>query len=299
MPEDPKFSHRLADDPTQPADGEWTYFHRGWTYQEFVFAKRRLIFTDGPLRWLCANTKLAEERWNKYYSRDVWINDLDIRSTHWVNDRLPSLAMLRGIIYGYSTRYFTYQRDVLKAFLGIQSHLDGIFSGGLNYGHPKMLFDISITWTSYTWVTKRIASAGVSTEEDNPPSWSWMGWVGGIYLPRDAEADSLVGRDGFTESVAKWFSMKSPSSSLWDLRPIKCEWLPYKMLFESDPSQVPKGWEVDTSGSRGFRVESDPISRHSRYPVPIPSSTGTIQPIEQHKFIFARTSRCFLFSRGF
>lgn len=290
MPQDPRYSRRLADVPTEPADQEWTYRHRGWTYQEFVFAKRRLIFTDGPLRWLCANTKLAEERWDKYYSRDVWTNHFDITSTHWVNDRLPSLAILRGIVSGYSTRHFTYQSDVLKAFLGIQSHLDGIFSGGLNYGHPEMFFDIALTWTSFTWVTRRIASVGVSTEEDNPPSWSWMGWLGGIHLPRDAERDSFGRRDGFTESVAKWFSMKSPSSSLGDLRPINCKWQDYKMLFESDPSQVPDGWEVDTLGSRACRVGSDP--NYSKYPVPIPSSTGTIQPIEQRKFLFARTSRC-------
>lgn len=297
MPPDPNYRRRLADYPRGPADEEWMYVHRGWTYQEFVFAKRRLIFTDGPLRWLCADTKLAEERWDKYYLWDVWTNDRDTRSTHWVNNRLPSLEILRGIIEEYNTRHFTYQCDVLKAFLGIQSHLDGIFSGGLNYGHPEMFFDISLIWTSTTWVTRRIASADVSTEDDNPPSWSWMGWHGGVDFPLDAEGDSFGDRDGFTESVAEWFSMKSPSSSLWDLRPIKCKWFHYKTLFESDPSQVPDGWEVDASGSRACRVGSDPSSQYSKYPVPVPSSTETIQPIEQRKFLFARTSRCHFHTR--
>lgn len=38
------------DEPEESRPAGQTYIERGWTYQEFAFAPRRLVFTDGPLR---------------------------------------------------------------------------------------------------------------------------------------------------------------------------------------------------------------------------------------------------------
>lgn len=121
-----------------------------------------------------------------------------------------------------------------------------------------------------------------------------MGWRGEFDFTRDAEHYASFESDGFTESVAEWFSMESPSSSLSGMRLVNCKWHHYKTLFESDPSHVPDGWEVYTerSGSIRCRVVSGSDELSSRYPVPMPSSTATIQSIEQRKFLFAKTSRC-------
>lgn len=101
----------------EPADEGSAYHHRGWTYQEFIFAKRRLIFTDGPLRWLCAHMKLGEETWD-YLDRDAWTY-YEMILTHWVNNRHPSPYDLDIVASEYNIRHFTYQPDVLGAFLGI------------------------------------------------------------------------------------------------------------------------------------------------------------------------------------
>lgn len=284
----------------EPTDEGLAYNHRGWTYQEFIFAKRRLVFTDGPLRWLCGKTKLGEEIRDKF-SWGSWIYEMAY--THWVDDRLPSLQILSTISSEYNMRHFRYQTDVLRAFLGIQNHLEGVFDGGLNHGHPEMFFDISLAWTTFKGVTRRIASADVSPEEANLPSWSWMGWHGESYFPGDAEYSPLSDQDGFTEPVAEWFAMTSPSPSPLNMRPVNCKWHHYKTLFESDPSQVLDGWEVYAltsgsllsrvaSGSLLCRIASGPSKKSSYYPVPVPSATETTQSVQQWRFLFSKTSRC-------
>lgn len=162
-----------------------------------------------------------------------------------------------------------------------------------------MFFDISLAWSAFLGVTRRLVSADVSSEEDNFPSWSWMGWHGEFHFTFDAEHFSCGANDGFTEPVAEWFAMESPSPSSSNMRPVSCKWHHYKTRFESDPSQILEGWEVYTaeSGSRLCRVVSNSGTEGSRYPVPIPSSTEVIQPIEQRKFLFSKTSLCHFVTR--
>lgn len=288
----PIYSTVSADDSTEPVDKGLAYSDRGWTFQEFIFAKRRLIFTDGPLRWLCQECEFGEET-SDYLDRDGWTHRMT--RTYWVDDRLPSLEILKEIVSEYNERHFTYQNDILGAFLGIQSHLDGIFQGGLNYGHPEMFFDTSLAWPATWGVKRRIAPADASPDESQLPSWSWMGWHGGFYFDGDWEySKSSLDRTGFTESVAQWFAMRFPSPSPLNMRPVHCKWHHYKTLFERDPSQVPDGWEVytATSGSTRCRVVSGSGTGSARYPVPIPSSTESIKPIEQLRFLFSKTTRC-------
>lgn len=275
------------------ADEGKTYNERGWTYQEFAFAKRRLIFTDGPLRWICKSTHYGEET-RSGLKWDNWTPTMP--SMKWMDTKFPCLFDMSTIARDYADRHFTFQGDALKAFLGIQSHLNLVFHGGLNYGHPEIFFDISLTWTANFGITRRIVPADVSPDQYNLPSWSWMGWRGCIGFVVDAEYDLHVPRrDGFTESITEWFAMRSPSTS--DMRPVNCRWHHYKTLFQDDPSHVLDGWEafIGESGSILYRVISDPrahIDRnYSRYPVPIPSSAEATKPIEQLQFLFAKTTR--------
>lgn len=283
-----------TEDDRVPTDEGSHYNDRGWTYQEFLFAKRRLIFTDGPLRWLCRRGRMGEETRSFLEEEDRSVHEMI--STLYIHDRLPSLHILDEIISDYNNRHFTYQPDVLRAFLGIQNHLNGVFPGGLNYGHPEIFFDISLAWEAALGMKRRVASAKVSLEEDYLPSWSWMGWHGRLEFSTDTEFYSLSRNNGFTESVAEWYSMESPSSSLSNMQLVDCKWHHYKMLFQRDPSQVPDEWEVYQATSKQVlcRIISEPETdlQGSRYPVPIPSPTDTIQPLEQRKFLFAKTSRC-------
>lgn len=281
------------DDRVSTIEGS-AYNDRGWTYQEFIFAKRRLVFTDGPLRWICGSAKYGEETWGDL-KRDGWTSGME--DTDCMDEIFPSFYTLELIAPDYNTRYFTYQPDVLKGFLGIQTHLNGVFHGGLNYGHPEMFFDISLAWISNPGMKRRLVSAGMSPEADELPSWSWMGWRGRFGFIGDGEYSTSI-RDGFTEPVAEWFSMESPSPSMSNMKLVNCKWHHYKTLFEKDPTQVPDGWKVDTaiSGPLPCRVVSE-TQLSSRYPVPVPSPTDNIQPLEQRKFLFSKTSRCHFATR--
>lgn len=104
-----------------------TYLERGSTYQEFAFAPRRLVFTDGPLRWVCQCVKWGEEQ-----AHEIGFDHL-VRMPHtfWMERRCPSLQTLVHLVAsGFNRRHFRFQGDALRAFLGIQNYLGGLFWGG-------------------------------------------------------------------------------------------------------------------------------------------------------------------------
>lgn len=283
------------------ADDGSNYCERGWTFQEFVFAKRRLIFNDGPLRWDCTQSKWSEEA--SGFLEDVFWT-FGIPLTFWMDKRYPSLPHLLEIAASeFNNRYFTYQTDTLQAFLGIQNHLCGIFHGGLNYGHPEIFFDISLLWTpGVSGVTRRIALTDTPSDGGNLPSWSWMGYQGRFSFPRDGEYQwDSAAREGFTESVAAWFAMESALPSLTTMRPVNCQWHQVKTLFEIGAGQIPDGWVqvVTDTGSMEYQVLSDmgedaPLFK---YPVPIPAFGEATSPIQQLRFLFAKTTRCYFATR--
>lgn len=293
-------------DKLGPPDGERLhdgseYRERGWTYQEFMFAKRRLIFTEGLLRWDCTNARYGEETTGEL-RHDLWTSKMP--HTPLMNNRFPSFKTLNDFISGYNERYFTFQNDAFRAFLGIQSHLGGFFHGGLNYGHPEIFFDISLVWSSYTGVGRRITSNSVPPEGDNLPTWSWMSYIGGIEFPDDSEYTfHEPSADGFTEPVAEWFLMKSPTSPS-KMRPVSCEWYRYKTVFKDNyASQVPDGWDREMTSAETPKYrrlsQSWEGGPRSKYPIPVPTLAEAVGPTEQLQFVFAKTTRCKFPARKF
>lgn len=279
------------------------YNQRGWTFQEYMFAKRRLIFTDGLLYWAC-----GREQWEEHAHGGfgVHYSGLGIPLTYTMMEPFPDLRDIAEIAEDFNNRYFTYEADTVRAFLGVQNHLGYTFLGGLNHGHPGIFFDISLTWTRHreSKLTRRTGLAADSVVGYSPPSWSWMGWRGEVSLPVDQEyiPDGYIRSvDGFTHSVAQWFTMHSPLASPSNMRPVNCRWNDYRTAVEKDPTQVPAGWQKVTVGSenRYERVPRDqgdyvgPVRRTYKYPVPLPPSTSANEPIEQRPLLFARTTRAY------
>lgn len=289
-----------------------SYNERGWTYQENVFAKRRLIFTGGPLRWICGRANWNEESYGK-------MDLADGLPTWWMQNPGPNLQLLQHAANRFNTRYFTYNADTLRAFLGIQNHIGRDFLGGLNYGHPEIFFDISLLWRG--GLTARLSSKRRLSDAANsdPPSWSWMGWQGQFYFDIDQEFQLWPWAEyqvGFTRSVAQWYTMHSPQAAASDMRPVKCRWQICRTAVENASTHIPIGWKkgaVDEDGAEqcyrrvlgsqgtdenfgSLRFDWDQYK--FRYPLPLPSSTVATKPIEQRPFIFARTTRSFLVARG-
>lgn len=280
------------------------YSERGWTFQEYIFAQRRLIFTDGPLRWICNSSEFAEESLERLTHTDF--HGMDVPRTAWLGQEDPSLGAIDIVARRFNGRYFTFEADALNGFLGIQNHLNGIqrAMGRLNYGHPEMFFDISLAWTPSPGTVRRLDPPEIKSNRPSPPTWSWMGWRGPFSFPNDGEfhgpADFV--QNGFTEPVAPWFAMHSPQTPAPDRRPINCAWHKYRTLAKDKAFKVPEGWKkgVEADGSKYYyRAEpcaGDPNQnprppRHG-YPVPLPPKTLEIEPIEQLPFLFAKTTRC-------
>lgn len=303
---------RDRDDPDIPPSPGTTYIERGWTYQEFAFAPRRLVFTDGPLRWRCQCVKWGEEQLHEF-NFDYLVQ---MPYTYWMQRRCPSLANLVGpVAREFNTRHFRFQGDTLRAFLGIQNYLNGLFLGGLKYGLPELFFDIALAWRprrgNSRKMTRRVTQAETLRAEDCIPSWSWMSWQGDFEFIRDGEFDVFCSPEGCVEPIADWFAAPTPMPRSGEMRLIKCRWFEFKALAEDKTTPVPRGWieleatrdgkplryrlEVPQEAGLGV-AENDPFFQ-SRYPVPIPSIDRVVEQPENLRFLFSRTTRAFLCRR--
>lgn len=282
-----------------------TYIERGWTYQEFTFAPRRLVFTDGPLRWACQCVKWGEELLHEIDFDHL----IQMPYTFWMERRCPSLYYLVGVVASeFNERHFRFQGDAFRAFMGIQNYLNGLYLGGLNYGLPELFLDIALAWrprAADNWEMKRRVPQDHSFDgQDYLPSWSWMSWQGDFEFLRDAEFDVLWSPTGCVEPVSDWLAAPSPTPSPGQMRPIKCRWHEFKSLAKSNQYQVPQGWR-DLSkvwhSSRYQMVQEDSLEAEddnplfqSRYPIPIPSMNRVIEESGNLPFLFSTTTRAFL-----
>lgn len=282
-----------------------TYIERGWTYQEFAFAPRRLVFTDGPLRWACQCVKWGEE-----LLHEIVVDQLiQMPDTDWMKRRCPSLHYLVGhVASDFNERHFRFQGDALRAFLGIQNYLDGLYLGGLNYGLPELFFDVALAWRPKAAKTRemkrRIPHVDFLHGEDCLPSWSWMSWQGDFEFLRDGEFDVFSSPVGCLEPVSDWLAALSPTPSPDQMRPIRCRWHEFKRLAKSNEYQVPQRWRElskDCNSLRYQLVQEDSIVEEddnpffqSRYPIPIPATTRVIEAPGNLPFLFSKTTRAFL-----
>ncbi|KAL9114970.1 MAG: hypothetical protein Q9227_001213 [Pyrenula ochraceoflavens] len=300
------------------------YDMRMWTFQEKLFSKRQLIFEDGMLRWECQCSKWYEDR--------ILEKEVDesrqrpsSNTSRLFYSPIPRLMDLSNIVRAYNQKFLTFPEDAFPAFAGIQSMLHRKFEGGLLYGHPEAFFDIALSWRPIHQLSRRERSQNyrASSISNQLPSWSWTGWAGEVIFPNDQEFGRYVtdylDSEGYTKPVCKWFtagSVKSP-----DRREINSRWFDYKTLVRGDDgscSLLP-GWNriehcPDPTDSKMQRYR---LPRHVPkycykysgasyglfqpaywYPVRVLDSAEPGAPRTQTAFIFAKTTRAFLYGGG-
>ncbi|THV48881.1 hypothetical protein BGAL_0222g00010 [Botrytis galanthina] len=161
------------------------WFTRGWTYQEWYFSRRRLVFAEGEVLFVC-NEGMAKE---SGLSHECISSSLKAYKLHSMkppgflkNDPVHS-RKLESHISEYSKRNLSHDCDSLNAFAGILrhyelstedcdkplSHLWGVPLKPLGYPENG--------WVSFNliWYHKDIAH-----RRDVLPSWSWSGWGGSV-----------------------------------------------------------------------------------------------------------------------
>lgn len=171
-------------------DTKWAT--RGWTYQEGYFPKRRLIFTDQQVLYLC-NEKYDTEalrllKWPAMGSKEFLLefSDLVPFKDEW--GEMP--RFLFSHIDEYSKRELSYEEDSLKAIQGILTayeknhspihHLCGI---PIWRATDSKLIRICILWRHTTTASRRLGF----------PSWSWAGWKGAVEFIREVSSQPDAG----------------------------------------------------------------------------------------------------------
>jgi len=172
-----------------------TWNTRGWTLQEKVLSKRLLLFTDFQVYFRCANSVCAEDvgmeagalstsikrRQNPFawgasvntpslldrIGDAVTFETLKLTDKNWDLTFLPNYVAL---VAEFSQRTFTFQKDALKAILGVLQTLDTsdeAFLGGL----PRAWLPEALLWQP-----KNESRYFLDKNSTGIPTWSWAAW---------------------------------------------------------------------------------------------------------------------------
>lgn len=296
--------------PTDPTGGsKFSYHQRGWTFQEWLFSRRRLVFTDGLLEWECQCA-----HWQEHLKPDPEVdNHWATRPRGYETKLTPSPSMwdYTPVLAQFNTKALTIAEDAPRAFAGIQAMLHRVHPGGLLFGLSEFFFDVFLAWSSLYSDVERRGSDPTAKFREGLPSWSWMGWQGDVDFPYDNEfrlTQPWHGHEqkvGFTEPTTEWYCATSPKSTR---RRVRSEWHEYRStaLQDSGSMVLMPAWSRNTYVKASYPYdfvpfetenpsyiychESDP-QQSLRYPVPILKWADTPILSEQMQYLIGRTSR--------
>ncbi|KIX09139.1 uncharacterized protein Z518_00217 [Rhinocladiella mackenziei CBS 650.93] len=150
---------------------------RAWTLQEGLLSKRCLIFDRYHIRMKCQKeifhdlmptdcalrgASLTEAR--NYFWNNGWTIRLDADEF--------SFKYWDAFITNYTQRQLTLQEDALNACQGILSYIEQRTGTGFLWAIPSVSMIEALSWKS--------AQDYAIIRRTDFPSWSWLGWQGGI-----------------------------------------------------------------------------------------------------------------------
>lgn len=142
---------------------EWN--SRAWTYQESLFARRRLYFTPVQAFFECDETK---------YYEDHTQSDERVNGSLRVNQNvdIPDIDMWAFHLWAYTGRTLSHSSDIYNAFAGIEHALIG--KGASFCGLPRGSFNEALLWhvREKDWEEKR-GKKRPNSGHLLLPSWSW------------------------------------------------------------------------------------------------------------------------------
>jgi hypothetical protein len=183
--------------------------HRGWTYQEGVLSRRRLVFTDEQVYYECAGMYC-------YESLNVPLSDLHTKDGQQFQSQYCEGYLDTGIfpnrfgespfeaihrINQYSNRSLSDPSDILRGLLGILRALEQgrhkirhVMGVPILPGYPDWHSLTQKDWDGLDGLPRSISCLptigfclGLLWDVDKPltrrvgfPSWSWAGWAGKI-----------------------------------------------------------------------------------------------------------------------
>lgn len=305
------------------------YFDRGWTFQEWLFSKRRLVFANKQVHWKCACATWHEDQIDEQCDYDVPKHDVSafLRETfidaeserynprYQLDESVERLAIVLG---EYNSRQLSFPEDTLPAITGLLTSLSRAMRTGFLCGLPEMCFDAALMWDSFSAqrAKRRICSAKTRSllPDSYLPSWSWVGWqFHDLRMGGDESFGSFtLLPKRITIPITTWYSQ--PTSNSTEKKAICPTWFNFRddMQNQRDDALLPGGWvkepyirrkhgkEVNRQpGFAGEHVFYNRDTPHTLYWCPLPlgpvhENILPCMPSQQHPFISCRTKRGWL-----
>ena len=254
------------------------YYSRGWTFQEYLFSKRRLIFEHNSLRWECSKCAWFEDMVEK----DPPESQLKVS---WIQDPLLESRYLEfhtysRLVTGYSERQLTFDEDALPSFLGVTSQFSQTYHCSFLCGLPEAMLDIALLWGPFLGshaplLKRRVVSSHSACTSSLAllPSWSWIGWQGSIAwnaVVQDHVKQGPYNSPGHVVRTTSWSTSSSPSGQ--DAREIQVTDYRGGMIYVNSESPLPLGWSRHEQDPRLVKGESD--SKGPMHPHHMPAPIG-------------------------
>ncbi|KAF2839886.1 hypothetical protein M501DRAFT_1015969 [Patellaria atrata CBS 101060] len=169
------------------------YVSRGWTFEERLLSRRCLYFFDEQVYLQCRSELWCEEPqligMTLKLGGDSTVLDfrfnLLVRTLRWVEsirfgDYDVSFNYYADLVADYSSKQLSFPSDIMNAFSGVITALEGYSGWSFIHGLPEELFDCAFLWIPKAKADRRYpASPALGSYF---PSWSWFGWTGEVFF---------------------------------------------------------------------------------------------------------------------
>ncbi|KAK2606603.1 hypothetical protein N8I77_005340 [Diaporthe amygdali] len=300
--------------PRDSGTKEKVYFDRGWTFQEFLFARRRICFENDSVWFQCCRDTVFEDHCHKERAHDArdWILDVGY----------PSLTVYSRLVADFNRRQLKYPQDCLSAIQGILPCYNKVFKGGFLCGLPEMFFDVALLWHPGGDLTRRErVETGKRYKFANEllPSWSWVGWQGVVDFDDWSTGNDFVANcSGWIGSsrqhispVTTWYT-SNDASGVTERRKIEVAWSEWRDRYKGRASKLPPGWKKRRRRrSETFSKEDFPdgygkeLYWHKScqraefwFPVPLSDADSQPHPTLETAFLFGSVETARLYATG-
>ena len=136
---------------------------RNYRYQEFQFSRRKLMFVDGQIVYVCCMTNPCREDAVVEYQHTV------PKGSNIYSSASDDIGAVSNILFEYTRRSLTNITDIYHAISAFGVIFQRVIGAKLCHGVPDVFFDWFLLWQPRALQSRR---SGVT------PSWSWSGWDG-------------------------------------------------------------------------------------------------------------------------
>lgn len=300
--------------PSKRSGMDKVYFDRGWTFQELLFARRRICFENDSVWFQCCHETVFEDHSHPRRSHEQrdWI----------LNVGYPSLTVYSRLVADFNRRHLKYPQDCLSAMAGMLPMYNKVFKGGFLCGLPEMFFDAALLWHPGGDLTRRVpVETGKRYKFANEilPSWSWVGWQGEVdFRGWHTGNDFVAGCSGWigssrqqTSPVTTWYTSNDASGAA-EKRRIEVAWSTWRERYKSPASKLPPGWKKrrrSNSKSSADKVPPDGYGKYVYshksseittfwYPVPLSDPDSRPHSTPQTAFLFGSVETARLYVAG-